>query len=307
MCRVKDFALKTNQLTKQYKHNKALDNVNIHVKKGEIYGLIGMNGAGKTTLIRLLAGLIKPESGKIEIFGEEVERKKEILRRRIGWLIESPSLYLNRTAYENLEIERLHKGISEKSSIDNALKMVNLVDVKNKKTKEFSLGMKQRLGIAMALLGDPQILILDEPTNGLDPVGIADIRKMLQNLNKNYGITILISSHMLSELYQLAGIYGIVHKGKLIEEIKLEELNNRCQKYIHIKTNEVQNIVEMIKANFSTNNYKIIGNSAINLYDDHLNINEISSFMHENGIKFEGILKKGESLEDYYLNLIEGK
>ncbi|MDA1476949.1 ATP-binding cassette domain-containing protein [Bacillus changyiensis] len=304
---VEEFALKTNQLTKQYKHSKALDNVSIHVKKGEIYGLIGMNGAGKTTLIRLLAGLIKPENGKIEIFGEEVERKKEILRRRIGWLIESPSLYLNRTAYENLEIERLHKGISEKSSIDNALKMVNLLDVKNKKTKEFSLGMKQRLGIAMALLGDPQILILDEPTNGLDPVGIADMRKMLKTLNKNYGITILISSHMLSELYQLAGIYGIVHKGKLIEEIKLEELNNRCQKYIHIKTKEVQNIVEMIKANFLTYNYKIIGNSAINLYDDHLNINEISSFMHEKGIKFEGILKKGESLEDYYLNLIEGK
>jgi len=213
--------LKTYGLSKSYGRVNTLEDVNMTIKKGQIYGFIGQNGAGKTTLIRILAGLTFKDQGSLELFGETEERKIELSRRRIACIIDTPSFYPDKTAYSNLEIERIQKGIPGKQCIEKALMMVGLNDVKKKKVKSFSLGMKQRLGIAMALLGDPELLILDEPINGLDPMGIVEVREMLKKLNVEYGVTILISSHILSELYQLASYYGVIHKGKLLEQIIL--------------------------------------------------------------------------------------
>lgn len=221
------YILRTLGLTKRYKKHIVLDQVSIQVRTGDIYGLIGMNGAGKTTLIRLLAGLIEPDDGSMELLGECHDHKLESLRHQVGWLIETPSFYSHLTAYENLEIERLHKGIQDPDDIRHALRIVGLNQTGSKKTKDFSYGMKQRLGIAMALIGKPKLLVLDEPTNGLDPVGIIEMRNLLKALKSEHGISIVVSSHLLSELSQVADCYGIIHDGRLLNEISVEELNSR--------------------------------------------------------------------------------
>src|SRR5699024_1585071 len=219
-------------ISKQYKQHKALDNVSLRINKGDIYGFIGQNGAGKTTLIRLIAGLSFPSNGSFKLFGTSSEKSKVNARKSVGAIVETPALYAHMTAYENLAIQRLQKGIPGKACIDKALTLVGLEDTGNKKVKNFSLGMKQRLAIASALLGDPAFLILDEPTNGLDPSGIREIRELLKKLNQEQGLTILISSHILSELHQLATRFGIIHKGHLIEELSAEELNEKCRQHL---------------------------------------------------------------------------
>lgn len=209
-------------ITKKYRNTLALNQVSMSVMQGDIYGFIGENGAGKTTMIRLLTGLAEPTTGKIALFGES-NKKLAKQRERIGCIIESPSLYLDMTAYENLEVQRLQRGIPGKGCIDNALALVGLKDTGKKKAKDFSLGMRQRLALAIALLGNPEFLVLDEPINGLDPTGIIELRNLLKRLNKERGITILISSHILTELHQLANRYGILHEGKLLQEITATE------------------------------------------------------------------------------------
>lgn len=215
---MEDIILQTSKLSKAYGAKFAVDQVQITIKKGEIYGLIGKNGAGKTSLIRLITGLVHPTGGSLQLFGEESNEKHMEAQSRIGALIERPAYWEDMTAYENLMISRIEKGIPSKKSIQKVLDLVGL-QVDNKKVKSFSLGMKQKLGIAMALIGEPEFLILDEPINGLDPTSVVEIRELLRKLNKEKGMTILISSHILSELEQIATCYGFIHEGKLVEEI----------------------------------------------------------------------------------------
>lgn len=298
--------IKTYNLCKSYKNLKALDDVNITIKKGQIYGFIGENGSGKTTLFRIISGIAFKSKGSLELFGESEGRKLELTRRRIGSIIEAPVFYPYKTAYDNLEIDRIQKGIPGKESIEKVLTMVGLSKDKNRKVKNFSLGMKQRLGIAMALLGDPELLILDEPINGLDPMGIVEIREILRKLNVEYGVTILISSHILSELHQLANCYGFIHKGKIIEEITAQELANRCQKYLYIKVDDAAKASVIIDRKLKSSNFQVLPDNVIKLYDYLNEPGKISTALTLDGIAVEQITTMGDDLETYYSKLIGG-
>ena len=227
-----EYILRTNTVSKKYTNYYAVDKVSISIKKGEIYGLIGENGAGKSTLMKMIAGLVEPSEGSVELFGNFVPQTE---RYRIGCVIESPALYAELTAKQNLEVFRKAYGLSSKESVQQILKQVGLSQYENKIVKKFSLGMKQRLAIGVALLGNPDFLILDEPINGLDPTGIQDMRNFLLKLNREEHITIMISSHILGELSKIATKYGIIKNGKLIEEITAKELNEKCQCCLKIK------------------------------------------------------------------------
>ncbi|CEK33818.1 ABC transporter ATP-binding protein [Paraclostridium sordellii] len=298
--------LKTKNLSKEYKKIVALKNINISIKKGDIYGLIGENGAGKTTLIRLITGLIYQTNGEIELFEEMEASKLSKQRRRIGCIIESPVLYEDMTAKQNLEIIRVQRGIPGKSCIDEVLNLVNLPDTKSKKVKDFSLGMKQRLALAIALLGDPEFLILDEPINGLDPIGIIEFRELIKKLNREKKITILISSHILSELHQLATYYGIIHKGNLIEEISVEELNERCKKHINLEVDDSAKASIILENNLKIKNFSVLPNNVIKIYDYLDRVKLISNELVSNGVGIERINTQGDGLEEYFTRLIGG-
>ncbi|MDU6113495.1 MAG: ATP-binding cassette domain-containing protein [Paeniclostridium sordellii] len=298
--------LKTKSLSKEYKKIVALENINISIKKGDIYGLIGENGAGKTTLTRLITGLIYQTNGEIELFEEMEASKLSKQRRRIGCIIESPVLYEDMTAKQNLEIIRVQRGIPGKGCIDEVLNLVNLPDTKSKKVKDFSLGMKQRLALAIALLGDPEFLILDEPINGLDPIGIIEFRELIKKLNREKKITILISSHILSELHQLATYYGIIHKGKLIEEISLEELNERCKKHINLEVDDSSKASIILENNLKIKNFSVLPNNVIKIYDYLDRVKLISNELVSNGVGIERINTQGDGLEEYFTRLIGG-
>ena len=224
--------LEAHDLTKEYRHTVALDHIDLKIEKGKIYGFIGQNGAGKTTFLRLVTGLAFPTSGTLSLWGKTVEKELQEQRKRIGCMIETPALFPTMTAYQNMEIQRIQRGIPDKAVIQKTLDMVGLKDTGKKAVRNFSLGMRQRLGIAIALLNTPEFLILDEPINGLDPAGIVEIRNLLKSLNKEYGMTILVSSHILEELYQTASEFILIDKGKIIEEISDRELNDRCKRHI---------------------------------------------------------------------------
>ena len=298
--------LKTKNLSKEYKKIVALKNINISIKKGDLYGLIGENGAGKTTLIRLITGLIYQTNGEIELFEEMEASKLSKQRRRIGCIIESPVLYEDMTAKQNLEIIRVQMGIPGKGCIDEVLNLVNLPDTKSKKVKDFSLGMKQRLALAIALLGDPEFLILDEPINGLDPIGIIEFRELIKKLNREKKITILISSHILSELHQLATYYGIIHKGNLIEEISVEELNERCKKHINLEVDDSAKASIILENNLKIKNFSVLPNNVIKIYDYLDRVKLISNELVSNGVGIERINTQGDGLEEYFTRLIGG-
>ncbi|MPQ43573.1 ATP-binding cassette domain-containing protein [Clostridium tarantellae] len=301
-----EYVLRTNNLTKKYKNHIVLNKVSINIKKGDIYGFIGKNGAGKTTLMRLITGLASISSGSIEIFGHDNLNKLEKERKRIGILIECPAISPNMTAYENMELVRLQKGIPGNMCIEEKLSLVGLKNDKKKKIKNFSLGMKQKLGLAMALLGDPEFLILDEPTNGLDPMGIVEMRELLKKLNKEKGITILISSHILSEVYQLANCYGFLNKGQLIEEITQKQLDERCKKVIELKVNNVEKATWVLENKLKTINFKVLPNNIIKLYDYIDNPGKVSKSLNNEDIIVNQIIVKGDELEDYFVNLMGG-
>ncbi|MDO5295007.1 MAG: ATP-binding cassette domain-containing protein, partial [bacterium] len=264
---MKDYCLRMLSVSKKYGKATVLDHVNLNIGKGEIYGLIGKNGAGKTTLIRIIAGLVKSSNGSIELFGKTKEKELRSERKRMGTLIEMPAMYGDMTAVENLEFIRLQKGIPGKKCIEEKLNLVGLLEVKNKKVKNYSLGMKQKLGIAMALLGDPEFIILDEPTNGLDPMGIVEMRGLLKKINKEEGVTILVSSHMLSELYQLVTCFGILHNGQIVEEIQKEVLDERCKKAVELKVDDVKKAVWVLETILKTTNYTVLSDEVIKIYD----------------------------------------
>jgi len=301
-----DYVLRTNKLSKKYKDKFVLNNVNMNVKKGDIYGFIGRNGAGKTTLFRSITGLINISGGSIELFSEE--RNSHIMneRKRIGILIESPAFYGEMTAYENMELIRLQKGIPGKVCIEEKLNLVGLTDVNNKKVKNFSLGMKQKLGLAMAIIGDPEFLILDEPTNGLDPIGIIQMREILIRLNKEKGVTILISSHILGELSQIATVFGIINNGEIIEEISNKELQEKCKISLEIKVTDIEKSAWVLENVLNSNNYIVLPDGTIKLYDYIDKPEEVSKTLIENGIMIKKINVFGNDLEDYYMNLVGG-
>lgn len=303
---MEEYILRTINLSKKYKDKLIIDNVNMNIRRGDIYGFIGENGAGKTSVIRLITGLVKITSGNIILFNSDREENIKTQRKRIGSLIESPALYPEMTAYQNLEAIRLQRGISGKQEIDRVLDLVNLKNAKNKKVKNFSLGMKQKLAIAIALLGDPEFLILDEPINGLDPVSIVEIRELLKKINKDKGTTILISSHILKELNQLATTYGVISNGKLIDEFSSQDLEQRCKLSLDIKVDDINRAVIIIEEQLNTNNFKVIKDNTIKLFDYINQPGKVSSVLAKNNIEIQQIMTNGEDLEDYYVNLIGG-
>lgn len=303
---MKKVVLKTYNITKKYGKQLAVDNVNMTIKKGDIYGFIGQNGAGKTTLIRLITGLIHKSGGEIELLGANEENELNKARTMVGSLIESPSLYTNMTARENLEVSRLVRNIPGKKCIDEVLELVGLKDVEKKKVKNFSLGMRQRLGIANALMGNPKLLILDEPINGLDPMGIVEIRELLKKINKEKDMTILISSHILSELSELATTYGIISNGKLIEEITAKQLSEKCRQYIDLKVDDTARAVILLERELGISDYEVLEDSNIKVFSNLDNVGEVNSLLSRSGIIVESISVKGENLEEYFMNKVGG-
>lgn len=303
---MKEIILKTNKMTKKYGEQLAVDSINMTIRKGEIYGFIGQNGAGKTTLIRMITGLTHKTSGDMELFGKCGENELNNARTMIGSLIESPAFYGNMTARENLEVSRLVRDIAGKSTIDEVLKLVGLCDTGNKKVKNFSLGMKQRLGIANALLGNPKLIILDEPINGLDPMGIVEIRELLKKVNREKEVTILISSHILGELSELATCYGIINNGKLIEEISSEALKEKCRQYIELEVDDAALTVTLLEKELDITEYEVLENNKIKIFSNLDNVGQINSVISKKGIIVEKIGVRGENLEEYFMNAIGG-
>ncbi|WP_160669797.1 ABC transporter ATP-binding protein [Clostridium sp. C8-1-8] len=302
-----DYAIRTHNLSKKYKGVFAVDNLNINIKRGEIYGFLGQNGAGKTTTLRMLMNLIKPSDGEIEMFGQ-TNYKKDIYKR-IGSTIEYPGFYPNLTAEENLEIHRRMTGIENKEYIKESLAIVGLElkDIKDKKVKNFSLGMKQRLGIARAILHKPELLILDEPTNGLDPLGIKDIRETLIDLKDKQGITILVSSHLLSEIEQLATEVGIIHKGRLVEEIDYKELQRRNRKYLKLRISDDKKACYLLEAKLGIKDFDVFENNVLRIYEGIERGAEISRLMINNDVDLNEMSLSADNLEDYFVNLIGGE
>ena len=303
---MKKVVLKTYNITKKYGEQLAVDNVNMTIKKGDIYGFIGQNGAGKTTLIRLITGLIHKSGGEIELLGVNEENELNKARTMVGSLIETPSFYTNMTARENLEVSRLVRNIPGKKCIDEVLELVGLKDVEKKKVKNFSLGMRQRLGIANALMGNPKLLILDEPINGLDPMGIVEIRELLKKINKEKDMTILISSHILSELSELATTYGIISNGKLIEEITAKQLSEKCRQYIDLRVDDTARAVILLERELGISDYEVLEDSNIKVFSNLDNVGEVNSLLSRSGIIVESISVKGENLEEYFMNKVGG-
>lgn len=293
-------------ITKKYRQTLALDNVALKLEKGKIYGFIGQNGAGKTTLIRLITGLAFPTDGELSLWGKTGEKNLQEQRKRIGSLIEGPALYNNMTAYQNMEVQRIQRGIPDRSIIDKTLKTVGLSDTGRKKVRNFSLGMKQRLGIAIALLNTPEFLILDEPINGLDPAGIKEVRNLIKSLNKEYGMTILISSHILEELYNTATDFILIDKGRIIEELSEAELNEKCKQHVEIKTMDPQKAIMVLEQKLNTENFKVMPDNTIQLYDHLDDLETIAKVMSEQNVLVTGLTVTGDTLEDYFLNKIGG-
>ena len=301
-----DNVLKTHALTKRFKKHTAVNCVNMNISKGDIYGFVGENGSGKTTVIRLITGLIYPDSGYFDLFGTKSNSNKiGSARRKTGAIVETPSIYTNMSAYDNLKTQSLLLGINNDNKILSVLTDVGLGELYHDKKKagNFSLGMRQRLGIAMALLGDPEFLLLDEPMNGLDPAGIVEIRELVLKLNRERGITFLISSHILTELSLVATKYGIISKGKIIKEITAEQLHNECSKSTEIVTDNPENLAQIVKQTV-TNEIKFIQNGVKIIGD--IDLNTLLKSIIENDIKIISINCNETTFEEYYLSLIGG-
>lgn len=299
-----EYILSTDKLCKKYRNYTALDKLSMHVQKGAIYGFIGRNGSGKTTLIRLICGLQFPTSGEYTLYGRNYKEKEiELSRRRIGAVVETPSIYLNLTAADNIKEQYRVLGRPSYEGIEELLYLVGLHETGNKKTKNFSLGMRQRLGIAVALAGNPDFLVLDEPINGLDPQGIVEMRELILKLNQEKNITVLISSHILDELSRLATHYGFIDNGRIIKEISAKQLEEACRRCMHL---EVSNIHGFVKALDQLKvSYSITGQQEADVYGE-CNVTELVMALNQENCKVNKITEKDESLESYYINLVGG-
>lgn len=297
-----EYVLKTNSLCKTYHKFNALNGITMNVPKGAIYGFVGRNGAGKTTLIRLICGLQEPTSGDFTLYGTKyTDNKISKARRHMGAVVETPAYYGDMNAVENLKMQYAMLGLPSYDGIGDLLKLVRLDDTGKKKAKDYSLGMKQRLGIALALCGNPDFLILDEPINGLDPQGIVEIRELILRLNHERNITVLISSHILAELSRLATHYGFIDKGKIIQEISAVELEKKCRKYLRVKvtsTTVFAHVMEKLGAEFS-----ILSDSEADLYGEY-KVSELSAALSAERCDLLSLTEHEESLENYFINLI---
>ncbi|WP_052676022.1 ABC transporter ATP-binding protein [Paenibacillus sp. IHBB 10380] len=293
-------------LTKQYGSSFALQDINMTIQPGDIYGFIGENGAGKTTLMKIIGGLVHPTSGKISLLGKGEKNKLNCARRQVGFLIEMPALYPNLNAEENLTFYCRIYGIEDKNRIADVLQAVSLSDVGKKNTSDYSLGMRQRLGLAIALLNNPKFLVLDEPINGLDPSGIVEVRKILENLANERGVSILISSHILSELQLLATKFGFIHKGRLIKEISADELLESAETRICIRTPDSAATVQILKNELNMELIHITEAGEIQIPKESTNLEKLMTVLLKQGIEIEGINLSTPNLENYYMDLIGG-
>lgn len=299
-----DYVLKANALSKNYGHYKALNGVTMNVPKGAIYGFVGKNGAGKTTLIRVICGLQEPSSGDYTLYGRK-HTEHDIIksRRRIGAVVETPSIYLDMTAEENLKQQYCILGLPCFDGLHDILKIVGLENTGKKKAKNFSLGMKQRLGIAIALSGDPDFLVLDEPVNGLDPQGIIEIRELILKLNKEHQITVLISSHILDELSKFATHYGFIDNGQIVKELSSGEVEAACRKCVRMEVSSINALVRVLDEMGAE--YKIISDTEADVYAK-INISQLTSALGKVTCELISIRERDESLESYYVNLVGG-
>lgn len=300
-----EYVLTTNGLRKQYRHFKALDDVTMHVPKGAIYGFVGRNGAGKTTLLRLICGLQNPSGGEYTLYGRS-SRVKEIVksRSRIGAVVETPAVYQHLTARENLMHQYRLIGLPSYEGIEELLELVGLGDTGKKKAGNFSLGMRQRLGIALALCGNPDFLLLDEPANGLDPQGIVEIRELILKLNREYQITVLISSHILEELSRLATHYGFIDHGHIVKEVSAKELEESCRKCIRARVSDMKALVRVLDARDLA--YAVSSEEEADIYGA-VEVTELTLALAAEGCKVKSLTERDESLESYFISLVGGE
>lgn len=294
--------IKLKGISKQYGKKKVVDNVNLTVEKGHIYGLIGPNGAGKTTIMKMIAGLTLPTEGNIYLFGSEENFDEN--RARASFMLEAPHIQKDFTAWENMEYIRRLRGIADKKKIDEILELVGLANTGNKLVKHFSLGMKQRLGIGMSLISEPEIMILDEPVNGLDPEGIVEVRHLLQKLSVEKGVTILISSHILSELSELCTDFTIIDKGTIIECLSKEELEANCRSYLAIKTDDTEKLTTILEQELDIKQYVVKEGDEVRVYERIEEIAFISKKITDSGLTLLKLNSEGENLEEYFLSKV---
>lgn len=297
--------IETEHLVKNYGNATVVNQVNLHVPRGKIYGLLGRNGAGKTTIMKMMLKMISPTGGTIRLFGEDTQRSPGKIYPRVGSIIETPGFYENLTAYENLQLLQRLRGQNRKNDVIEALGVVGLERETKKPFANYSLGMKQRLGIAAAIIHKPELLILDEPINGLDPIGISEIRLFLSLLRRNAGTTILISSHVLGEIEQLADIIGVMHEGCLVEEVDMTELHKRNRKYIEVEVSNVDSAIQLLTDKHKISDYKV-DNKSIHIYECLQKCGDINTTFVSNGITVTKLSSKEDTLEEYFSNLIGG-
>lgn len=299
-----EYVLQTKELTKHYRNFQALKGLTMNVPKGAIYGFVGRNGAGKTTLIRLICGLQEPTSGEFSLYGiPGGSREINKARRRMGAVVETPSIYMDMTAEENLKQQYLVLGLPSYDGIPELLKLVGLENTGKKKAKNFSLGMKQRLGIAIALAGDPDFLVLDEPTNGLDPQGIVEIRELILKLNRERQITVLISSHILDELSRLATHYGMIDGGRMVKELSAAELESACRKCVRVDVSDITALARVLDG--MGLEYKILSENTADIYAK-VSVSELTLALAKEHCEVRSMQERDESLESYYISLVGG-
>ena len=301
------YVIETKRLTKKYGEQTAVNAVNIHVEKGRIYGLLGRNGAGKTTIMKMILGLTPVTSGEIDVFGQNIKGREKRVYPRIGAIIETPGFYPNLTGTENLEIFAKLRGTAAPNAVKNALDIVGLPYRDKKLFSKYSLGMKQRLGIANAILHDPELLILDEPTNGLDPIGIAEVRDFIKELSAAQGKTILISSHILSEISLLADDIGIIDNGVLLEESSMRELEKKNRKYILLQVSDIPKTTLILERQFHLTDYSVQDDHTLRLYDASLDMGEVNKVLFMQDITVMSSLVCNDTLEDYFKKITGGE
>lgn len=301
-----EYVLVTRALTKRYGAAAAVDGVDLAVEKGQIYGLVGRNGAGKTTIIRMLTAQTVPTTGEIELFGQATEKGLATARARTGAMVETPSFYPYLTARENLEYYRRQRGIPGAQCVDRALEQVGLHDAGKKKFKQFSLGMKQRLGLALALMNHPDLLLLDEPINGLDPEGIVEFRNILLELNRQRETTILISSHILSELSNIATHYGFLDGGQMLEQVSAARLREKCRACLQLTVDDAAQAALVLEQELGIRDYEVLPGNLLRLYDRLDRPQTVTAALMGAGVALIGAENKNANLEDYFLGLIGG-
>ena len=297
--------LRTTHLAKTIKDRTLVSDVNIHVKKGEIYGFLGPNGAGKTTVMRMLTNLWRPTGGVIELFGETVKPDSYQMLSRMGTMIEFPAFYEGLSGRKNLRLHCEYMGYYHHGSIDEALEMLHLTEAAEKPVKNYSLGMKQRLGIARAILCRPELLILDEPTNGLDPAGLKQNRDLFKTLSREYEMTVFLSSHLLSEVEDIADTIGIIHRGKTLREISMKDITEMNTAYIELSVDNVRQASRILSDRLNLDRFKVMEDSRIRIYAENIETSGISEVLIQGGVGLKAISRKTETLEDYYLSVTE--